>query len=106
MVLPALSFSCVIYVTEPRLGGPLDAGLWEYKLELGLLYAVPIPAMLTPPVGVREWAVPVPPLETTEFRDSERCKPTATKFKLYIQITRRGRPAIKTSSTANINPCC
>ena len=97
-VLPALSFSCVIYVTDPRLGGPLDAGLWEYKLELGLRYAVPIPAMLTPPEGVRGWAVPVPPLETTEFRDSERCKPTATKFKLYIQI--------KTSNTANINPCC
>ena len=83
-------------MTEALLGGPLDAGLWEYKLELGLRYAVPIPAMLTPPEGVRGWAVPVPPLETTEFRDSERCKPTATKFKSY-----KPKTSSKTIATKN-----
>ena len=51
LILPEL-FSCVMYVTDPLLDGPFDAVLVLFGVVLGLLLA-PIPARLTPPVGVR-----------------------------------------------------
>ena len=51
LVLPEL-FSWVMYVTEPRLDGPFEAVLPLFGVVLGLLL-VPMPAKLTPPVGVR-----------------------------------------------------
>ena len=75
-----------MYVTEPRLDGPLDAGLWLFIMVVLVLRFEPIPAMLTPLMGVRAFPVP---LEMMEFLDSERCKPAHRILVVYAgQATR------------------